>query len=366
MSPRLVALGLLATGGLIASLVAGEPGKTGTSEGFRQHDADRPKPPVVEPAEPTRSALPPEDAVVLFDGKTLDAWQSGNSGKAGWKVDGEVLEVSPGAGLIRTKETFGDAQVHIEWSSPNPPNGKGQDRGNTGLFLMGQFEVQMIDSYKADTYADGQAGAIYGQYPPLFNATRPPGEWQSYDVAFRRPRFDDDGKLLEPARLTLFHNGILVQNNEEILGPTNWLHWGPYKDRGDAGPIELQDHGHPVRFRNIWVRNLPTRPSPSPEALKRPEPLRLSEAELARFEGDYRMGSKENGTKVKIALANGHLTVKFAFLPNPLAIEPIAPNVFAMPDTDGEFTFREGTEGKITGARFVIGDGERSLFRVEK
>ena len=146
------------------------------------------------------------------------------------------MEIVPGKGAIRTKEKFGDVQLHVEWASPNPPNGTGQDRGNTGLFLMGRYELQILDSYKADTYADGQAGAIYGQYPPLFNASRPPGEWQSYDVAFRRPRFDDSGKLLEPARVTLIHNGVVVQDNEEILGQTTWLKWTPYEAHRRRGP----------------------------------------------------------------------------------------------------------------------------------
>ena len=129
------------------------------------------------------------------------------------------------------------------------------------------FELQVLDSYRADTYADGQAGAIYGQYPPLANASRPPGEWQTYDIAFRRPRFDTDGKLLEPARFTVIHNGILVQNNEELWGGTNWLEPAPYEDHGDRGPIELQDHGHKVRFRNIWLRELPERPAPPADYL---------------------------------------------------------------------------------------------------
>ena len=134
--------------------------------------------------------------------------------------------------MIETKRTFGDIQLHVEWAAPNPPHGVGQDRGNSGVFLMGQFEIQVLDSFRADTYADGQAGSIYGQYPPLSNASRPPGEWQAYDIAFRRPRFDDSGRLLEPARVTVFLNGILVQNNEEPFGRTSWLEWEPYEDAG--------------------------------------------------------------------------------------------------------------------------------------
>ena len=173
-----------------------------------------------------RPRRPLKDAIILFDGTNLDAWKSTEGGAAQWKVMGGFLEVNPGTGPIETKAKFADVQLHIEWAAPNPPVGKGQDRGNSGIFFMGQFEVQVLDSYRADTYADGQAGALYGQYPPLANACRPPGEWQAYEIAFRRPRFDTDGKLIEPARLTVFHNGILIQNNEELWGGTNWLEAG--------------------------------------------------------------------------------------------------------------------------------------------
>ena len=156
---------------------------------------------------------------------------------------------------------FGDVQLHVEWASPNPPAGKGQGRGNSGIFLMGLYELQVLDSYGADTYADGFAGAIYGQYPPLANASRPPGQWQTYDIAFRRPRFDKDGKIVEPARMTVIHNGILIQNNEELWGRTDWLETSPYEANPDRGPIQLQDHGHPVRFRNIWIRELARAPA---------------------------------------------------------------------------------------------------------
>ena len=144
----------------------------------------------------------PRDAVILFDGTNLDAWQTPEGGPARWKVTDGFMEVAPGTGPIETKAKFGDVQLHVEWASPNPPVGKGQDRGNSGIFLMGVYELQVVDSYHADTYADGQAGRLYGQYPPLANASRPPGEWQTYDIAFRRPRFDSGGKLLEPARFT--------------------------------------------------------------------------------------------------------------------------------------------------------------------
>ncbi len=227
---------LIATSGLIAGLAAQDVRNEGSPARWRQHDIRRPKPPEVEPAEGPIASKPPKNAVVLFDGENLDAWQSPGGGPAKWKVADGQMETVPGAGPIETKASFGDIQLHVEWSAPSPPRGKGQDRGNSGVFLMGQFEIQVLDSYQAETYADGQAGAIYGQYPPLFNASRPPGEWQSYDIAFRRPRFDASGNLQEPARITVFHNGILVQNNEEPFGPTSWLKWLPYAGSGRPRP----------------------------------------------------------------------------------------------------------------------------------
>jgi hypothetical protein len=152
---------------------------------------------------------------------------------------------------------YGDCQLHIEWASPSPAVGEDQDRGNSGVFFHGQYEVQVLDSYQSATYPDGQAGALYGQYPPLVNASRAPGQWQSYDIVFRGPRFDPGGKLLRPARVTVFHNGVLVQENVELTGPTAHKTRPPYKAHPVKGPIALQDHSHPVRFRNIWLRELP-------------------------------------------------------------------------------------------------------------
>jgi hypothetical protein len=166
------------------------------------------------------------------------------------------VEVVPGAGMIQTKRAFGDVQLHVEWQAPAPPAGEGQDRGNSGVFLMGQYEVQVLDSYNSATYPDGQAGAIYGQFPPLVNVSRPPGEWQSYDIVFHGPRFGSDGTLQRPATMTVLHNGVLVQDHMTLLGPTSNRVRLPYSAHPDRLPISLQDHGHKVRFRNIWVREL--------------------------------------------------------------------------------------------------------------
>ena len=331
---------------------------------WRQHDIRRPKPPVVEPAEGGIALRPPKDAIILFDGTNLDAWKSDSGGPAKWRVTGGVLETVPGTGMIETKGTYGDLQFHVEWAAPDPAVGVGQDRGNSGIFLMGDFEIQVLDSFKADTYADGQAGAIYGQYPPLFNASRPPGQWQTYDVAFRRPRFDGSGKLLEPARVTLFHNGILVQNNEEPFGPTAWLKWHPYADRGGRGPIALQDHDHPVRYRNIWLRELPGRPAPTAGDLARPKTIALPSELLDRYAGHYLLNTKPDAPTATIAREGNHLTVTLPFRPQPLVLEPISETQFDMPFTDGRFTFRTDGAGKVTGVHFRIGDSERNMGRV--
>jgi hypothetical protein len=232
-----------------------------------QHSRERPQPRVVNAGIGALPVPSPADAVVLFDGRDLSHWESDRGGPADWRlVEGRAMEVKShlaGAitgGGIHTKDTFGDVQLHVEWASPKPARGKDQDRGNSGVFLMSKYEVQVLDSYENVTYADGAAAAVYGQYPPLVNASRPPGEWQSYDIVFHRPRFDAAGKVVAPARLTVFHNGLLVQDDVSLLGPTSHMRRDPYVAHADRLPIALQDHGHPVRFRNIWARDLEKRP----------------------------------------------------------------------------------------------------------
>ena len=224
------------------------------------HSPDRPHPPVIKPpASPQQPVAAPSDATALLDGANLSRWQKDGGGPAEWKVENGYVEVVPGAGGIATRDAFGDAQVHVEWMAPVPATGDGQERGNSGVFLMGRYEVQVLDSYENVTYADGQAAAVYGQYPPLVNASRPPGEWQSYDIIFHRPRFDAQGKVTRPARLTVRHNGVLVQDNVELSGPTAHQRRPPYERHPDRLPLSLQDHGVKIRFRNIWVRDLERR-----------------------------------------------------------------------------------------------------------
>jgi len=363
--------GLVASAGVVFACLAADVAGTGTGTDparWKQHDVRRPKPPVVEPAGGAGAgavaAKPPADAVVLFDGSGLGAWKAADGSPAKWRVAGGLMETVPGAGPIETRATFGDIQLHAEWAAPDPPVGEGQDRGNSGIFLMGQFEIQVLDSYRAETYADGQAGAIYGQFPPLFNAARPPGQWQTYDIAFRRPRFDGSGALREPARVTLFHNGILVQNNEAPFGPTSWLKWLPYEDKGGRGPISLQDHDHPVRYRNIWLRELPERPAPGAKDLARPKTVTLPLGVLDAYAGQYLVSAKPGAPKATFAREGGHLVVTFPFRPRPLALEPVSETEFDLPSTDGRFTFLKDDQGRVTAARFRVGDSRRDMKRV--
>lgn len=214
-----------------------------------------PVPPKITPG--SENHEPPSDAIVLFDGNNLDNFVSAkNEGAAEWKVENGAFTVTPKTGDIRTKESFGDMQLHIEWAAPTEVKGEGQGRGNSGIFLMSKYEVQVLDSYESRTYSNGQAGSIYKQKPPLVNATKAPGEWNTYDIFFTAPRFNKDGMLVTPAKVTIVHNGILVQNNLEIKGPTEYIGIPNYVAHEDELPIQLQDHGDLVKFRNIWVRKL--------------------------------------------------------------------------------------------------------------
>jgi len=229
---------------------------------YNVHDITRDLPRVM--TAPGQLGRPPADAIVLFDGTDLSEWVSGKKGggPAQWKVENGYMEVVKKTGDIRTKEAFGNCQLHIEWATPGnvSPKETGQKRGNSGVFFMGTYELQVLDSYENETYADGQAGSIYGQYPPLANVCRKPGQWQSYDVSFLRPIFDRDGKCVRPARITVFHNGVVVQNNVEIKGATAHKKKAKYSPHADKLPLGLQDHGNPMRFRNIWIRELPEQP----------------------------------------------------------------------------------------------------------
>ena len=224
------------------------------------HDSDRPQPTLVTPgsfSSQEKPGKPPSDAIVLFDGSDLSKWRDGKGEASGWKLEDGTMVVPPkgtaNGGDIWTKEEFGDVQLHVEFRTPNPPKGDSQGRSNSGVFLFGLYEFQVLDSYDNPTYADGSAASLYGQNPPLVNASRKPGDWQVYDIIFTAPRFKD-GQVETPAFVTAFHNGVLVHNHTAYLGASGHRSLAKYSPHGPKGPIKLQDHGDPIRFRNIWVR----------------------------------------------------------------------------------------------------------------
>jgi len=222
---------------------------------WRIHDGNRPQPTVVTPPPAAATPTPPpSDATVLIGTKDdLSAWQMMDGTPATWPMKNGVAET--GKGIIRTKAEFSDFQLHVEFATPSAVKGDSQGRGNSGVFLVGKFEIQVLDSYQNRTYADGSASAMYGQFPPLVNASRPPGEWQTYDIAFTAPRFKG-ATLDKPAIVTVLHNGVLVHNARAFWGPTEHKKIGTYTPDNARGPLALQDHGNPVRYRNVWIRPL--------------------------------------------------------------------------------------------------------------
>ena len=227
------------------------------------HDGERPQPPVVTPGTPSTAESPgkaPSDAIVLFDGNDVSAWRAEDGAPSGWQVAEGAMVVPPrgtkGGGPTFSRQKFGDCQIHLEFATPTPGKGSGQGRGNSGLIVMGRYEIQILDCFQNLTYPDGTSTAVYGQTPPLVNASKPPGEWQTYDVAFTAPRFKEDGSVESPAYITVFHNGVLTQNHTASLGSVVYKAVAHYEKHDPTEPIMLQDHGNPVRFRNIWVREI--------------------------------------------------------------------------------------------------------------
>jgi len=235
-----------------------------TIDGVMVHETDpalQPPPPVVTPGTPStqeKPGTPPSDAVVLFDGTDLSNWTSTSGSPTKWILKDGALCPTKKAGMIMSKQKFGSCQLHVEFATPAKVEGDGQGRGNSGVFLMGEYEIQVLDSYNNSTYPDGQCGALYGRAKPLVNSCRKPGEWQTYDIIFHRPIFDGD-KVVKRATFTVLQNGVLIQDHTELSGGTDWRGGhavSHYQPHGDKGPIKLQDHGNPVLFRNIWVREL--------------------------------------------------------------------------------------------------------------
>ena len=259
------ALTLVAAIGSIVAIAAMQPpGQLGYEDTPMQpngrwhiHDGKRPQPPIVTPSTPLATPPPPDATVLLGPGNDLSKWQMQQGGGAvTWKMSDGVLET--GKGYIQTNDQFTDFQLHVEFATPSKVEGHGQERGNSGVYLLGKFEIQVLDSFNNPTYPDGQASAMYGQFPPLVNASRPPGQWQSYDIVFTAPRFSGS-KLDTPAIVTVLHNGIVVHNADAFWGPTAHKQILPYTPDCAHGPIALQDHGNPVRYRNIWIRALGAR-----------------------------------------------------------------------------------------------------------
>ena len=269
-TPWIAASCLMVVGVVLFAQQKPIPPRTAADDGFTDtpmlpglpwhvHDPARPHPPVVTPG--ATLGAPPSDAVVLFDGRDLSKWAQRGTGAdrdklldPKWPVQTGYFE-SGRSGSLYTRDSFGDVQLHIEWASPSQIMGNSQGRGNSGIFLMGLYEIQVLDSYNNRTYADGQAAAIYGQWPPLANAARKSGEWQAYDIVFEAPRFEGD-KLVKPAFQTVFWNGVVVHNRKELIGATIYRNVAKYTPHAAELPLMIQDHENPVKFRNIWVRRL--------------------------------------------------------------------------------------------------------------
>lgn len=324
---------------------------------WKSHDMERPRPPVVRPAPQSLPVPPPAGALLLFDGQDFSNWRAERGGPPLWKLKDGYMEVVPGSGDILSRDLFGDVQLHIEWMIPESERA-GQWDGNSGVFLMDQYEVQILNSFQSATYADGQAGALYGQFPPLANASLEPGNWQSYDIVFRRPHFDHNGELLRRARLTVFHNGVLVQDCTELVGPTDWLYPKPYTPHPDRLPLKLQDHDSRVRFRNIWLRTLPENSEPSP-VHKDSAVMVLSEQELAGYVGHYQY---LEGQEFFIRLEEGILLA--VHRTKRVELVPRSRSEFDLRWTAAKLLFDLNGKGAPTGVTLHIGLEKRRAQRV--
>lgn len=317
---------------------------------WKQHDMSRPRPAMVSST--LQLPIPaPSDAVVLFNGSGMDNWRAIDGSAPKWVARDGYMESVPGSGYLRSRDAFGDVQLHVEWAAPSTVKGDGQGRGNSGVFLMGLYEVQVLDSWDNPTYADGQAGSVYGQYPPLVNASRKPGEWQAYDIVFRRPRFRRDGSVESSARLTVFHNGVLVQDNSAVRGPTSWLKNYPYKIHPDKLPLAFQDHGNPVRYRNVWLRELDEwdRRGPAEDTTK--PVVTLTEAVLDKYVGTYNQGRRP---LVRITREGGQMFAAVYALP-PMELETNSETEWSLRWTAAHFDFTLDGSGRPQSVEFHIG-----------
>ena len=327
--------------------------------GWKAHDWERERPQVVTPGTSNLPLAAPSDAVILFNGNNLDQWRSSDGGPAKWIIKDEVMESVPGSGYIFSAKSFGDVQLHVEWAAPAKVEGKSQGRGNSGVFLQGLFEVQVLDSFDNKTYADGQAASVYGQFPPLVNASRKPGEWQSFDILFRRPYYQD-GKLAQKARFTVMHNGILVQDNVRPLGPTSWLQHKPYEASPEKLPLSFQDHGNPVRYRNVWLRELPAETIIQPEQPYDPVIVSLTKEQQAKIIGKYVRGG---GGLWEITQQDGKLF--FSVSGTPLELIAHSAEEFGLKYTAGKLTLKYDPSGTPTDLMFYMGGDVSKGTRAE-
>lgn len=332
----------------LTGLVSDASGQLAT--GWKQHDMSRPLPPIVTPSPCNLPLEPPGDAVILFDGTSLEAWRAKDGGPVQWEIRDGAMQAIAGGGSAYSRQGFSDVQLHVEWAVPTRVAGKGQNRGNSGVLLQSQFEVQILDSFENPTYADGQTGAIYGQYPPLVNASRRPGEWQSFDIVFRAPRFHDDGGLKDPACMTVLHNGLLIQDSVQPLGPTAWMQHYHYAKRESKLPLVLQYHGSDVRFRNVWVRELPGREIAQPKEPYDPVTIALAPADIDNVVGTY---ARDGGGSYEVLHKNDKLYLKSD---GPL-VEMVPHSVveFGLRYTAGLLRFTLDDHGKATALQFDMG-----------
>ena len=315
------------------------------STGWRAHDLSRPSPTVVQPGASNLPTPAPSDAIVLFDGTDLSQWNDGKGGAAKWKTVAGAMESVPGSGYVFTKEKFGDCQLHVEWASPATVKGDSQGRGNSGVYLMGSYEIQVLDSFENKTYADGSAGSIYGQYPPLVNVCRKPGEWQSYDIVFRKPRFDESGELTAPARVTVLHNGVLIQDSSELVGPSNWIQHDEYSADQQDSSLSLQDHGNPVRYRNIWIRRLESeRARPEQPYASEGEAVSISDAAKEKLVGKY----------AGFSVANRDGTLYLNFANHALEMLPLSETKFEFRKSAGSVEFQSDESGVVVSGKLHL------------
>ncbi|MFC2156039.1 family 16 glycoside hydrolase [Acidobacteriota bacterium] len=316
----------------------------GENPAWKIHDRNQPLPKVVDPGKPGK---PSSDAMVLFDGSDLSQWRKLDGKPASWIVKDGFMQPVRGSGDIRTYRCFGDCQLHIEFATPLPVSGRGQGRGNSGVFLMGIYEVQVLDSFNNPTYADGQASALYGQYAPQVNACLEPGKWQAFDIIFHGPRFGPGKKLKKPANITVLYNGVLTLDHVELTGPTSWLQRLPYRFHPEKLPISIQDHGNPIRYRNIYVRKLP---APGINAAIPREEVMPAVGLLEKYTGRYKVG--KSGV-IEISRQGNFLQAKV--YNNPIeAIVAHSEHTFSSTLLDAELTFKVNDNGAVEGLDLLL------------